>query len=179
MKIIIVFTAVFLANITLSQTKKNIPIHKCDTTKKNVSVDLKVNGGTISFSFSKNKNNATNVAMGIELDENKYTLSLYLPTQKPDVTIKGSTIFRITMADDSTLLYFTKGTAVAEFSTYTKQYEHFLMLEGNYNDAQWNHLARTRIKSITNLTGNDYLIDPEESKKLLEEIKCYATNLKK
>ncbi len=158
--------AILIANVGLSQTTKNVKnVTVCDSTKKQVLTDLKANEVSITLSLS--------------VDDDKYKLCLFLPTDKPNVVIDNFTLFTIKMQDDSSLVYFTRGTAVAQFSTHSKQYEHFLMLEGDYNDEQWNHLVRTRIKSIKNLTGKDYLINPEESKRLLAEIKCYATNLKK
>lgn len=157
MKTIIMLFAILIANITLGQTKV---VSVCDTSKKSASAKL----GSIFLS--------------LEVKKEKYTLHIFVPTDKPDVVIKNFTFFEITMQDDSTLIYFTKGNAVAEFNTSTKQYEYFLMLEGDYKDAQWQMLTKKRIKSIKNLTGTDFLIKPEDAKKFLVETRCYSTKFK-
>jgi hypothetical protein len=178
MKTIIITIGIFLANVTLSQTKNVVTI--CDTSKKNVSARL-INSSQGIETFEI-------LNFSIKVKEKKYGINLVLKSEYDEFTIQKTEPITFTMDDDSTLIYFPKEDALHKVGDEFNRNEYFLSLEGNYDDEHWRMLTKKRIKEV-NLCCKFYsmgavfgpfkfVLYPEDGEDLLAKIKCYATTIK-
>jgi hypothetical protein len=166
MKSIITSIVILLANVTLSQTKNVLTI--CDSTKKHVSAKLNDTNGRFR------------IFLGIEFKGEEYTFNIAIPQDNwSDYVISKGISFYFTMENDSVLKYIIEEEAYPDWNSERLRSEYIIILKGDYKDELWQILTRKRIKSIGDIVNyKDFLINPEESKKLLAELKCYATTLK-